>query len=423
MAHETMKPERPMGVNAGLRALASGCHVSSRWTPGGACRTGLTAVTTWVMRGSIVATVATVAFVATTAMGACGSSPDEEAVEAALGQLVTALQAKDPAKVWSLSDSVSTHAALDVVKTLEDAQAKIPLVWGTSCAPGDVSCKSAAIDEAKLALGGPLLDAAGPDNAGRGPRLLGFLVDLDKLAFSDNVMSGLGARDMTFEPGPPRRVIVHTAGGDIFGFVEEAGQWRSLLVRDLVLDHPLVRELLANAKKTDKLAVERKRQWQLVVDPKTPQGAYNVARKLQTSEPPNWKDLFALLEPSAQAVLATAMDKARQAQKKIQGRTNKGARKEAYDEHGIALMVEATTDRDLYLRWAKTPTFVKPLATTDDPDNLEGDASKGACVVVTVSGKRVPMMRDEGGYWRLADVGKPIEAALVAPSQKVLDAP
>ncbi|MFO0751270.1 MAG: hypothetical protein U1F43_37220 [Myxococcota bacterium] len=356
-------------------------------------------------------------------LAACGSSPDEEAVEASLGTLVQALQAKDPARVWALSDEVSKHAVLDVVKTLEGAQAKIPLVWGTSCAAGDASCKSAAAKEARDALGGPLLDAAGPDDAGRGPRVLGYLVDLDKLAFGSHVMDGLGPKDMTFEPGPPRRVIVHTAGGDIFGFVDEGGTWRSLLVRDLVLDHPLIRELLANAKKTEGLAAEHHRAWQLGLDPTTPQGAYNVARKLQSSDPPDWKALFALLDPLAQTALGTAMEKARAVQKKIQARTAKGQRKDAYDDSGIALMVEATSDRDLYLRWSKTPGFVKPLAATDEPTSLEGDLASGKVAVVTTSGKRVPMVRDTEGYWRIADAQGPIEQALVAPAQKALETP
>lgn len=356
-------------------------------------------------------------------LAACSSTPEEEAVAGALGELVQALQTKDPVRVWALSDEVSKHAVLDVVKALEAAQSKVPLVWGGSCPPADPNCKAAVVKEARAALGAPLIEAAGADDPGRGPRVLGFLVDLGQLTFDDHVMDGLGARDMTFEEGPPRRVIVHTAGGDVFGFVDEGGSWRSLLVRDLVLDHPLVRELLANAKKTDGLAAERHRAWQLVVDPKTPQGAYNVARRMVTTDPPDWKGLFALLDPPAQQALGTAMEKARLAQKKLQSRTTKGQRKDAYNDHGIALMVEATSDRDLFVRWSRTPEFVKPLTATDEPMSLEGDPDQGTASVVTASGKRVPMVRDNEGYWRIADAERAIEAALIAPAMKVLDGP
>jgi len=354
----------------------------------------------------------------------CSSTPEEDAVEQAMGEVVSALRAKDAAKIWQLGDDASKQEVLASLHTLEQAQAQIPMVWGLTCAPDDKACKTSAADEAKQALGGALLAAAGADDAGRGARVISYLVDFAQLSFDDNVMDGLAARDFTFEDGPPRRVIVHTSAGDIFGFVQDAnGQWRSLLVRQLVLDQPLISGLLANAEKTTGIADDHRRAWQLVLDPRTPQGAYNVARKMQSARPPDWAGMFALLEPSAQAMLGTALEKARAAQKKIQGHTAKSARGDAYDEGGIALMIAATSDRDLYQRWAATKDFVAPLTTTDEPDHLDGDASTGDVTVVTTTGKKTHLTRDAEGFWRIADTTAPIERALVQPAAKIIDAP
>lgn len=344
-------------------------------------------------------------------VSACADSPEKAEVVAALGEVVAAMKAHDTTKLWSLSDEASRRAVLEAIATLEKAHAAIPLVWGK------------AADEARLALGAPIVAAAGPDDTGRGPRVLAHLVDLEKLDFHGGVMDGLGARDIVFEPGPPERAIVHTTAGETFGFVREGGVWRSLVLRDMVLDHPHLKELLANAKKTGELVGRQHEVWKASLDPKSPQGAYNLARAMQAADPPDWRSLFALLEPSAQAALGTALDTARAAQKKIQSRLVKAQRKDAYEDAGIALHVGSTSDRDLYLKWAATPDFVKPLTSTDPPDRVEGDPAHGDVKLITTTGKMVRMVRDSEGFWRLGDTTSAIEQALVAPAKKVLDGP
>jgi len=342
-------------------------------------------------------------------VGACGGTPEEEEVIGALDQVIGAMQSNDTTKLWNLSDEASKRAVLEAIATLERAHAAVPLVWGK------------AADEARLALGAPIVAAAGRDDTGRGPRVLAHLVDLEKLAIDGGVMDGLSPRDIVFEPGPPERAIIHTTAGETFSFVREGGAWRSLVLRDMVLDHPHLKELLANAKKTNELVGHQQEIWRASLDPKSPQGAYNLARSMQTADPPDWRALFALLEPSAQAALGTALDTARLAQKKIQSRLVKAQRKDAYEDAGIALHVGAVSDRDLYLKWSATPEFVKPLLTTDPPDRLEGEAARGDVKLVTTTGKLVRMVRDDEGFWRLGDTTAAIEQGLVAPAKKVLD--
>ncbi|MCC6621001.1 MAG: hypothetical protein IT385_07085 [Deltaproteobacteria bacterium] len=342
---------------------------------------------------------------------ACGNTPEEDEVIAVLGEVVGAMQAQDATKLWGLSDEASRRAVLEAIATLERAHASVPMVWGK------------AADEARLALGAPLVAAAGPDDSGRGPRVLAHLVDLEKLDFHSGVMDGLDARDIVFEPGPPERAIIHTTAGETFGFVREGGAWRSLILRDLVLDHPHLKELLANAAKTGELVGRQQEIWRASLDPKTPQGAYNLARGMQGADPPDWRALYALLDPAAHAALGTALDVARQAQKKLQARLVKAQRAGAYDEAGIALHVGAVSDRDLYLKWSATPDFVRPLLTTDPPDRLDGDPARGDVKIVTTTGKLVRMVRDTEGFWRLGDTAQAIEQALVAPAKKVIESP
>jgi len=339
-------------------------------------------------------------------LGCGGDHPEEPTLTAAVRATVDALSRRDMPALWALVDAPTRERLLAILRDVERARDKVPEVWPE----GDRA-------KALAALAGDLLEEIGPDDAGRGPRLLDALLDPGQVTFNQEVLDGLGARDVTLETGPPERAIVFTSVGETFAFVREGQQWRSLFVREHVLEQGPIPMLADHAQKTLALAEEREKAWRASFDPKTPQGSYNLARAAQTARPVDPDALFALLDDDGRKALADVLEAGRAAQRAIQQRVAKPQRRDAYAESGLTRLVDATSDRDLYRRWAKSPDFVPPLAVTDEPQRVEGTPGAPDVTVVTATGK-IAMHRDSDGFWRIAGTRAAIAKALSPPPPK-----
>lgn len=338
------------------------------------------------------------------ALVACGGDhPEEPTLSAAVRATVDALSKRDMAALWALVDTPTRESLLQLLRDVEAARAKVDEVWPEA-------------DRARVraSLGEELVAQAGPDDAGRGPRLLAALLDPGKVIFTEEVLDGLGARDVTLEKGPPERATVFTSVGETFVFVREADGWRSLFAREHLLEKGAIPVLADNAKKTLALAAERDKAWRASLDPKTAQGSYNLARRAQDAKPRDVDALYSLIDEDARKAVLEALEAGRAAQKAIQQRVAKPARREAYEAAGIARLVDATSDRDLFARWAASPDFVAPLPVTDEPLRVEPAGAEGDVFVVTATGK-VAMHRDADGFWRIAGLRAAIDKALAPP--------
>lgn len=316
-----------------------------------------------------------------------------------------ALANADHAKLWELTDTPTRSTLLDLFRQAEALRAQVPSLWPEAD-------RKAALD----ALGAELATRLGPDDEGRGPRLLAATLDLKALVFNEDTEQGLSPRDVTIDPGPPRRALIATQAGERLAFVEEGDTWRSSLVRDTLLERADIQALTEHIKKAKTLAEEQARLWRESADPKTPQGAYNLARAAQVRKPVDIDMLFALLDEDARKTLVDILESARTSQKQIQQRTVKAARREAYRAAGLLQLVDTTTDRELFKRWLLSPEAVALVAATDEPKALEGDPQSGSVVVVTLSGTRVPMRRDADGFWRLGELRAVLTKALSPPA-------
>lgn len=335
---------------------------------------------------------------------ACGGEhPAEASLSAAVRATVDALSTRDMAKLWSTVDTPTRTSLLQVMRELTNARTKVAEVW-----PEPDRARALA------SLGGDLLDKIGPDDEGRGARLLGALIDPSQINFTQEILDGLGARDVTVEAGPPERASVFTAVGETFVFVREGTEWRSLFVRDNLLEAGVIPILRENAQKTLALAAEREKTWRLSRDPRSPQGSYNLARAAQTATPPDIDALFTLLDDDGRKALVDMLEAARAAQRSIQKAVAKPNRRDAYNDSGITRLVDATSDRDLYKRWAASKDFVLPLAATDEPLRIEGPPDGPDVFVVTATGK-VAMHRDSDTFWRIAGTRPAITKALKPP--------
>lgn len=333
---------------------------------------------------------------------ACQSTIElDEGLSSSVASMRTALAQKDYSALWALTDSQTRNSILELLRQAEGVRAKVPTLWPE----GD---RQAALQ----ALGAGLAEHLGPDDDGRGARLLTATLDLNGLVFNEDTEQGLAARDLTMDPGPPRRAMIATAAGERLVFVDENGPWKSTLVRDRVLESPAFQALTEHVKKAQALAEEDTRLWRESNDPRSPQGAYNLARVAQTRKPVDVDMLFALLDGDARKTLTDLLESARSAQRQIQQRTVKAARREAYRAAGLLELVDTTTDRDLFKKWALAPQAPPLLGATDEPLSLEGDTSSNSVIVVTASGGRVSMTRDADGFWRLGGLRAMLNGAL-----------
>lgn len=215
--------------------------------------------------------------------------------------------------------------------------------------------------------------------------------------------------------------FVHTSAGEQYAFVLSPEGWRSQLLSDLLKEESRIAMLKESAASVVLAAEARKSAWVSSHDPRTPQGAYNLARAAAAKSPVDASALFALMDAPARAALSEAMETARSAQKLVQRKTTRRQRKSAYDEAGLGLYVDVDSDRALYFAWAATPAFVKPLSAKAAPRSVEGDLASGRVVVLTEEGEKVPMVVDAEGGWHLADTAESIKASLVQPAAKALE--
>jgi hypothetical protein len=337
---------------------------------------------------------------------ACGRAEfDDPTLASALDQTLLALETRNMEALWGLTDPATQDRLLKDLRKLESASSRVPEVW-----------TGKDVDLAREAMGAAVLTKLGLDDPGRGPRALGVLLDATKLTFDEGTRDGLGPRDVTYEAGPPRRALILTSAGERFAFVSADGRWASLLVRDLILDHPSFKSRVEHAEKTLALRDQAHAVWVSSSDPSSPQGAYNLARTAQNRTPADLDMLFALLDTDARAALREALELGRKAQRDIQQRVNRAERRTAYEAAGIARLVDASSDRDLFFKWASTKDWKPLLPATDPPERVEGDSDRGTVMVLTQSGARVPMTRDPDGIWRLGGLRAAVLTALGPPT-------
>jgi len=289
------------------------------------------------------------------ASASCASQHAEEpGVVEALNSTIAALQHADMDALWALTDPGSQQELIALVRTLHAALQRVPEVYGDG----------AQAATARIALGEGLVDTIFPDEDRAGPKLLARLLTPDQMRFDGHAMDGVNHHDVTLDAThEPMKAIVHSSAGESFGFIRTEGGWRSLLVRDVILASATVRTLTDSAAKIERAATEREAAWRQGRDPQTPQGAYNLARAALAEQPVNTKVLYSLVDDEARAAVLAALQRSREVQRDVQRRTTRRQRRKAYEDAGLAMYVDAKSDRELYARWARTDGWKSPPRT------------------------------------------------------------
>lgn len=264
---------------------------------------------------------------------------------------------------------------------------------------------------ALLSLGSDLFATLPEDEVQRGQTLLGALIQFDALTLNEGTKAGVAPSDLIFENSAQPRALLLTRGGERLTFIKEEDQWTSTLVRDHLLDSPLYKSLKESAEKTNAMATERLRAWNLTQDPKTPQGAYNLARAAEARRPVDYDMLYALLDAPSRQVVLNILEEARKTQRELQRRTPKSERRNAYRQAGILHLVDQSSDRDLFRTWVQE-NFNPLLEGADAPVALHGSLESKEVLLESANGKRIKLRLEDDGFWRLADLGDRLKTAL-----------
>jgi len=338
---------------------------------------------------------------------ACQQDTDQREISEALGQIVTALEAADWSSLWAVSHPEAQQQVLDLHRSLHGALDVVGEIY-----------ESAEQPIARAALGRDLVAGIPVDAKDVGPRLLSRLFAAGAIRLDEKARDGLKTTRATIDGD---RGIVHTTAGEVFTFGRADGQWRSRLLIDILNQSRPIATLRESAVAIQTAVEERRRAWATSRDPAEPQGAYNLVRFALERTPVNAAVTYALLDSEAKGALVEALTNARTAQTRIQRRTPKRQRDTVYARNGITLHVGADSDRALFEAWAASETFVPPIADASRPVRVEAAPDGKTATVVTASERKVAMIRDEEGGWRLdgyagtirKTLGKPARGALV----------
>ncbi len=347
------------------------------------------------------------------ATSACQSGSDAPEVRAVYDRLIQALESKDTTALWPLMLPDSRTRLLVLVERAREASAFAPSLWGGEQAPETV--------RARIALGQELIDAAGPDDEGRGPRLVAHLLRLDSLAWTEGSRESLKHPRIIIEAETPQRAVVRLPSGESLVFLQTADGWFSNLLAEAFLDTTIARGFEANLEKAFGLRDASLSAWKSDLDARTPQGAYNHLRSaLKRSEGLD-DALFSMLDDDTIASLQGALDAARRIQKRIQQGVARPQRSQAYATEGLDRFVDVRSDGELFGRWRTSHPLPEGLAV-DEPARFEVE-SENAGVIVTAGGHRVPFRRRADGLWGLAWWTKKAQDDLVRPLETKLTVP
>jgi hypothetical protein len=351
---------------------------------------------------------------------ACADGAQIPEVRAAYDRVVEALERADADALWALSHPDARRPLLELARDAARASSAARDLWGPPERPEGARAQAALGGSAAAQgdsalpaiLGSGSIDAPPPE---AGPRLIRFFLDFKSLTWNEGSRESVSLARMALDEGTPDLAVVRIPSGESMAFRTHEGEWRTLLLRDLVLDSERFKTLRANIDRTLALAEEQSAATRTSLDAATPQGVWNLVRRELSKGASAAPLVFRLLDEPARKTLKDALEAGRAAQRRIQQRVARPGRDAAYAAAGLADHVAARSDLELFERWYAAHPFAATLAG-DLPDRFERDgADRGT--LVTASGARIPMARDAGGTWALSGLTEALRADLVTRVQ------
>lgn len=348
---------------------------------------------------------ALLACVALSALGntsGCGQAhPEAAAVAAVFSSLQGAIYEGDAGAVWDLSVP-ELHAEIRALRER--------IVRAVVILDDIYSAEEARV--IRRDIGGDLLDGVDDDR-----KFFIALTAMGTLERTDEVLAGL-----QHDPAKINGNVatIETRGGETFRFVKGADEvWRSDLALETFRTWPALKTVLANLDRVDENVAAMRRQRDLLRDPRTPEGAFNLFREALVGQ--NAEVVYTLITPASREVLRQFIDQ--------WGALPEETRKAGVEGLSAACSGAASPDKDgkdvkevkvLVRRLMAADALQEPLPLTA-ADRVEEvvRVSDGIVDVRTTRDKTLRLVRGDKDLWRVEALDAWARAALLDPVARV----
>ena len=346
----------------------------------------------WPTPVRLLPTLATALFIVgmASAMACQKASPEARDVDAAFSELQRALFTGDAGALYDMS---VPELRAEVAALRERIAAAVELV------EGNYSTEEA--QAIKKDIGGTLLEGAESDRD-----LYIAIADMRGIRHNETVDEGL-----KHDPASVRgsEATIQTKAGDVFRFVKgDDGIWRTDVALEGFRKWPAIATIEKNIVQVRKNVDAMRRQRDLLRDPRTPEGAFNLFREAVVGQ--NMDVVYTLLSAKTKAHLRSALD--------LYGKLPDDVRKEGpakVPEPLRAGLSRAEGVRSLLQEIAQTEILNDALSVSaaDRVDHV--DRTGDTAVVTTTGGREVHLERGDKDVWRIVDLESWAQTALVEP--------
>ncbi|GMV42806.1 MAG: hypothetical protein AMXMBFR64_45220 [Myxococcales bacterium] len=327
----------------------------------------------------------------------CGQAhPEAAAVAAVFSSLQGAIYEGDAGAVWDLSVP-ELHAEIRALRER--------IVRAVVILDDIYSAEEARV--IRRDIGGDLLDGVDDDR-----KFFIALTAMGTLERTDEVIAGL--------QHDPARIngnvaTIETRGGETFRFVKGADEvWRSDLALETFRTWPALKTVLANLDRVDENVAAMRRQRDLLRDPRTPEGAFNLFREALVGQ--NAEVVYTLITPASREVLRQFLDQwaalpeeTRKAG--VEGLTAACAGAAAPDVKEVKVLLRRLMDADAL----QEPL---PLTAADRVEEVVR-ISDGIVDVRTTRDKTLRLVRGDKDLWRVEALDAWARSALLGPVARV----
>lgn len=251
-------------------------------------------------------------------------------------------------------------------------------------------------------IGGDLLEGADDDR-----KFFIALTTMGGLEKTEDITAGL-EHDPAQING--KEATIETRGGEAFRFVKgEDDAWRSDLLLDSYRTWPTLKTLIANLDQVDENVSAMRRQRDLLRDPRTPEGAFNLFREALVGQ--NVDVVYTLITQTSRDGMRKFIDQ--------WGALPEEARKAGVGGLCAACATAATDVKDvrtLLRRLIDADALQDPLpiVAADRVDHVER-ISDGIVDVVTTREKTLRLVRGDKDVWRVDALDSWTRTAMLEP--------
>ena len=337
----------------------------------------------------------------------CERASDDAKVVGVLTATIEALEKADWPTLWANSAPTVQNDLLAFHRKLAGARERVRQTY-----------RAEARVEALELLGASLLADLPLDGDEAGPRLLERLFERGVLRIEERIARLARSTAVTVSD---ERAVLHSTTGQVYNFVLTTQGWRSMLLSHLLDNAIIMTRLRESMTAFERRIDEDQRRWRQLTDPTEPQGAINLARIAALHAPVDVETLWALLDAHAREALRSAFSLLQDLRSRLAKTMSRRARRAELEKRALSKLADAKDPEDLFRLWCESSTFRPPIGSGEYPATMATPPAQGFSVVSLTSGRPVQLSATATGTWQIVGVEAILQAALVAPLQRVLN--